>query len=318
MRFIASCLIFLTLASTAWSRTPPERRVALSFDDVPRQRGAFFTPDERTARLIAALREAGVDQAVFFITPGRLQNPDGVNGEAHIKAYVDAGHVIANHSYDHKHLADVTADDYLNDIDLAGKWLQGRPGLRPWFRFPYLDEGGNDKVKRDAVRRGLEARGLINGYVTADGSDWNLESLTVDAVKAGKTLDLDALRKLYVMSQMSGLAYHDELARRALGRSPMHILLLHETDLAALFIGDLIAELKLHGWTIVTADEAYTDPVKDIVTDVPYSAGTLTGSIAWQRDVKPPLWPIWMSTELIRLLFDRRVVKSEPVAEPPK
>jgi peptidoglycan-N-acetylglucosamine deacetylase len=138
----------------------------------------------------------------------------------------------------------------LNDIDSAELFLKGRKGYRPWFRFPYLDEGAEDKVKRDAVRAGLVARGLRNAYVTADGSDWNLEDLTIRAMADGKNLDMEALRRLYVTTQMSAVAYHDELERRTIGRSPAHVLLLHETDLAALFIEDLIKELQAHGWTI--------------------------------------------------------------------
>jgi peptidoglycan/xylan/chitin deacetylase (PgdA/CDA1 family) len=288
----------------------PERRIALTFDDIPRQRGAFLSPDERTDKLIAALKTAGVRQAAFFVNPGRLELPDGVGGEARIAAYVKAGHVIANHSFKHQRLSTVAPQDYLADIDQTEAWLRGREGYRPWFRFPYLDEGGRDKEKRDAVRKGLRERGLRNGYVTADGSDWNLETLTIEAAAAGKQMDMEALRKLYVTSQMSGVEYHDELARRTLGRSPAHILLLHETDLAALFIGDLVAELKRHGWTIITVDEAFSDAMGEIEPDVPFAAGTLTGSIAWERDVKPPLWPIWMSTVLVRDLFERRVVKA--------
>ena len=309
MRPLIILVSMLFSVSVAFANEP-ERRIALTFDDIPRQRGAFLAPDERTEKLVAALKAAGVEQAAFFVNPGRLSNPDGAGGEARIATYVAAGHVIANHSFSHKRLSEVTAEDYLTDIDATEAWLKGRAGYRPWFRFPYLDEGGPDKVKRDAVRQGLRQRQLRNGYVTADGSDWNLESLTIEAAKAGKEMDMEALRKLYVASQMSGVEYHDELARLTLGRSPAHVLLLHETDLAALFIGDLVAELKRHGWTIITADEAFADPVGKMEPDVPHSAGTVIGSVAWQNDVKPPLWPIWMSTGLVQFMFERRVIKN--------
>lgn len=316
MRLLAVFVTMLLCVSAATAHES-ERRIALTFDDVPRQRGAFFTPDERSKKLIAALKSAGVEQVAFFIIPGRLPNLDGVGGEDRIAAYVAAGHVIANHSFAHRRLSEVPAEQYLADIDATEVWLKGRPGYRPWFRFPYLDEGGSDKVKRDAVRQGLRKRRLQNGYVTADGSDWYLETLTLEAANAGKIMDTDALRKLYVSSQMSAIEYHDDLARRTLGRSPAHVLLLHETDIAALFIGDLVAELKRHGWKIITADEAFADPIRSLAPDVPFSAGTLTGSAAWQNNVKPPLWPIWMATGLVQFLFDQRVIKrpQEPAAE---
>jgi peptidoglycan-N-acetylglucosamine deacetylase len=286
-----------------------QKRIALTFDDVPRSAGAFFTPDDRTQKLIAALKQAKVKQAAFFLNPGRLADHDGKGGEARIAAYVAAGHAIANHSFSHPHLSAISADDYLADIDKASIWLKGRHGYRPWFRFPYLDEGGRDKAKRDAVRTGLAARGLRNGYVTADGADYNLEDLTIQAVKAGKTMDMKALRKLYVGSQMSAVDYHDELALLTLGRSPAHVMLLHETDLAALFIGDFVDELRRRGWTIVTADEAFADPIAMAMPDVPYSWGTLIGSMAWEKNIAPPLSPVWISTAMEDFLFETRVVK---------
>lgn len=274
-----------------------------------------MTPEERSGKIIAALRDGEIEQVAFFINPGRLDTPDGVNGEAHIAAYVAAGHVIANHTFSHPHLSKTNAEAYLADIDRAAAWLAGRKGFRPWFRFPYLDEGAADKEKRDAVRAGLRARGLINGYVTADGSDWHLEQLTLRAQAQGLAMDEKQLRRLYVASQMSGLEYHDQLARDTIGRSPIHVLLLHETDLAALFLPDLIAELRKQGWEIVTADEAYEDPIANAQPDVPYAWGTLTGAIAWERDVAPPLSPIWMTTGIMTHLFETRVIKAKLAPE---
>ncbi len=297
------------------SSTP--RRIALTFDDIPRNAGAFMTPDERTDRLIAALRDGGVRQAAFFINPGNLENPDGAGGEARIAAYVAAGHVIANHSYSHPHHNQLTSEEYLANIDRAEAWLRGRPGYRPWFRAPYLDYGYDNKAKFQALMSGLAQRGLRDGYVTADGSDWFLDGLTIDATREGKTLNMAALKRLYVGSQMSGIEYHDALAQRTLGRSPAHVMLLHETDIAALFIGDLINELKAHGWQIITADEAFADPMAQMVPDVPVFRGSMTGMLAWQRDIQPPLWPIWTGNAMIKAQFDERVVRPAQPAPAP-
>ena len=135
-----------------------QKMIALSFDDVPRGRGAFFTPEERTKRIIAELKEAKAPQAAFFVVPGVIGQGDGVGGAERIAAYVAAGHVIANHSNSHKRLSATDTAAYLADIDAAEIWLKGRPGYRPWFRFPFLDEGGKDKAKRDALRADLAAQ----------------------------------------------------------------------------------------------------------------------------------------------------------------
>ncbi|MGC6399717.1 polysaccharide deacetylase family protein [Sphingomonas sp. FW199] len=308
VRFLAALLLVLGLAAPVAAQ---DKRIALTFDDAPRDRGAFLTPDERTARLIDGLKRAGVEQAAFFVNPGFLSRPDGQGGEARLAAYVAAGHVLANHSFSHPALTDLTAEQYLADIDRAEAWLSKQPGHRPWFRFPFLNEGRADKARRDAVRAGLRQRGLTNGYVTADASDWNLEGMTIAAKRAGKSMDMDGLRDLYVRMHVDAAEAYDRIARTALGRSPAHVMLMHETDLAALFLPDLVAALRAKGWTIVTADAAYADPIAPLAmtVDVPSAQGTLTEAIAWEKGMPPPRWYEGNSSEVATRWFAEAVLK---------
>jgi peptidoglycan/xylan/chitin deacetylase (PgdA/CDA1 family) len=309
--FLAALLLTLGACASV-GPAPQAKRIALTFDDIPRAPGAFLTQEERTKRLIAALKKAGVRQGAFFVNPGFLADPERSGGEARIKAYVAAGHVLANHSFSHPQLGVTSADDYLADIDRAEAWLKGRKGRRPWFRFPYLHEGGTDKLKRDAIRAGLEDRGLQNGYVTVDASDWNMERQAIEARKAGKKIDMAALRDLYVQSHVDAAEFYDRLARQTLGRSPAHVLLLHETDLAAIYIDDLVAALRRAGWTIVTADEAFADPISSAMPDVPSARGTLTEALAWEKGLPAPRWYEFNDIAKANALFAERVLKEKP------
>lgn len=85
----------------------------------------------------------------------------------------------------------------------------------------------------------MRERGLSSGNVTADVSDWNLEAQAIEAPLADRQMDMDA--------QISCVEYHGKLARRTFGRPPAHVLLLHEADLAALFVPDRISEQRSHG-----------------------------------------------------------------------
>ncbi|MGH6696471.1 polysaccharide deacetylase family protein [Sphingopyxis sp.] len=285
-----------------------QKRIALSFDDAPRARGAFFTPDERTKHIIAELEKAKAPQAVFFVNPSAIGHGDGVGGEERIAAYVGAGHVIANHSNSHPHLSAMTADAYLADIDAAEVWLKGRPGYRPWFRFPFLDEGGKDKAKRDALRAGLAARGLRNGYVTAESSDWHLESLTREAVQAGKAIDGKALGDLYVTWHVEAAGFAGAMMQKTTGRQPVQMLLLHETDLAALYIGGLVRALRKAGWTVVSADTAYADPIGKEMPDTTVANGTLTEALAWAAGIPAPRWYRYNQTDLATAVFRAKVL----------
>lgn len=289
------------------------KRIALSFDDVPRGAGAFLTPDERTARLVETFRSRQVPQPVFFLNPVRIAHfGSGIDAPKRIAAYVAAGAVLANHTDSHPKLTKVSAEYFLTDIDRAEAYLktQGK-AYRPWLRFPYLDEGGPDKAKRDAVRAGLAARGMMNGYATIDGSDWNMEGQTIAAKKVGKAIDMDALRDLYVETHVQSADFGDDLARRALGRSPAHVLLLHETDMAGLFLDDLIDALRKDGWTIIGADEAYADPIHLERPDVAWTAGTLIEQIAWEKKLPKPRWYERNDVKIADALFAERVLHEE-------
>ena len=310
-RLVIAFLLVLVLAA-APAAAQDGKRIALSFDDIPRHPGGFMTPDQRTVALIAGLHEAGVEQAGFFVTTGNLDDDYGQGGEARIRAYAAAGHVIGNHSHSHTWLWQSEIADYIADLDRAEAWLADKPGKRPWYRFPYLDEG-RDLVRRDALRTALAERGLLNGYVTVDNFDWAVDDLARKAVEAGTEIDLAALGALYVETIVQTADFNDAVARETLGRSPAHVLLLHETDLAGLFIVELVEGLRAAGWTIITMDEAYRDPIARVEPDTLYLGGGRVAALA-NAAGRAPATLVHERTdeaELARLFEERVVLRGE-------
>ena len=309
--------LLLALLVLAFAPAPAAaKRIAFSFDDVPRQAGAFFTPDERTRRLIDGLRRGRVSQAGFFVTTGNLERPDGAGGEARIAAYVAAGHVIGNHSHAHPWLHRTDAADYIAGIDRAEAWLRGRPGYRPWFRFPYLDEGRRDLAHRDSVRAALAERGLRNAYVTVDNYDWHLDALANAARREGRAIDMDALRTLYTETLVGAAEFTDRMAVETIGRSPIHVLLLHETDIAALFIADLAAAFRAAGWEIVPIDDAYRDPIAAAEPDTWFLHAGRVAALAHIAGREPrTLFHERPEGDVLARLFAERVLHQAPAAE---
>lgn len=309
-RLLAAFLLVLTAFP---SSAQEGKRIALSFDDVPRQAGGFMTPDQRTIALIAGLHEAGVEQAGFFVTTGNLEKDDGKGGAARIRAYVAAGHVIGNHSHSHGWLWNGDVAAYIADLDRAEAWLADKPGKRPWYRFPYLDEG-RDPARRDALRAALRERGLSNAYVTVDNYDWAIDGLATKAVREGRALDRGALRDFYVETVVDTAEFNDRIARETLGRSPAHVLLLHETDLNALFIVDLVKGLRAAGWTIIPIDAAYRDPIAALEPDTVYLGGGRVAALANVAGRNPAslVHERTDEAELARLFEERVVVRSRP------
>jgi peptidoglycan-N-acetylglucosamine deacetylase len=244
------------LGMLAFAGPVAARELALSFDDAPLPDSALMTGEARAEAIMAGLAAAEVSHVVFFANPGR-ETP---GGEARLRAYASAGHFIANHSLTHPNLDDLSADDYVANAAAAEALLRPLPNYRPWFRYPFLSEGATEE-KRDAVRAGLARLGLKNGYVTINTWDWRLAGLLDEAAARGAHVDMRAMRGLYIETVVEAADRYEAIAKRFLHRSPRHVLLLHENDLAALYIADLVAALRADGWRIISPERAYRDRI---------------------------------------------------------
>jgi hypothetical protein len=162
---------------------------------------------------------------------------------------------------------------------------------------------------RDAVRAGLARRGLLNGYVTVDTYDWYLDSIANAARNAGQTLDMNALRDLYVRTVVETAEFEDRLALETLHRQPVQVLLMHETDLEAMFLPDAVRALRARGWRIATMDEAYRDPIASVAPDTRYLGGGRIAAIAAAagRIVRELIPPLNEEANILRL-FNERVL----------
>ncbi|WP_265561802.1 polysaccharide deacetylase family protein [Sphingomicrobium arenosum] len=308
------CIALAGLFATACATTQPaaaagDKLIALSFDDVPRTRGPWLSHDERTRRLIAALDEANVDQAVFFLNPGGITMEGKEGAGERIAAYVKAGHLIANHTQTHARLSSTDLDEWLAGVDAAEEWLEGREGYRAWLRYPYLDEGARDGAKRDASRRAIHERGLRKAWVSVNASDWVFESAAITYERENRPYDREALGAAYVDHHVAAAEFYAELAERVAGRPVPHMMLLHETDIAAFYVDDLVAALRAKGWTIVSPDIVYADPAYDAYPVTDWSGGTLFEQLAWQADLPEPRWFDGNNEEALKTMIDERIAR---------
>ena len=243
-------LMLLTSSSVA------SKELAITFDDSPRSASGYFDGPSRAETLLKALKESGVSQTVFFSVSSRLDS----EGKQRIQMYNDAGHIIANHTDTHPDFNKTSLSAFENDFLTAHTAFAPFSNFQKLFRFPYLREG-DTLEKRDGLRKLLKTQGYQNAYVTLNNYDWYIESLFQRAIKSGVEVDLNKLGQFYVNVLMESIEYYDQMAIKYLKRSPKHILLLHENDIAALYIDDLVLALKRNGWKIITPTEAYQDPL---------------------------------------------------------
>lgn len=150
--------------------------------------------------------------------------------------------------------------------------------------------------------------GYSNGYVTVDNADWYMDRMLQNAVKAGKKVNHDNLKQAYIDALWESIVFYDELAKKVIGRSPKHVLLLHENDLAALYINDLVDHIRSQGWVIISPLEAYRDPIGSAVPDTPINNNGRIAAIAYVKGYGGTKYGFYQSTKEVELLFAKRKV----------
>ena len=297
--FAATFLAIMTLSQ------PQAKQLAISFDDSPRTANGYLNGPERAHKLLAALKNNGVDQSAFFSVTSRLDS----EGRKRLKSYSDAGHIIANHTHTHPDLNKMSLHDYIAEIEQAHKALASYPTFKSWFRFPYLREGDTPE-KRDGMRVWFEQNDYLNAYITLNNYDWYIESLFQNAIKNHQQVDFEALEHFYVDTIIEGIDFYDGLANKYLSRSPKHVLLLHENDIAALFVGKLVQKLKKQGWEIIPITAAYDDKIADyhLERTLRYNPGRI-GEIALDKGMSKGLWHQTLDEDYLKQQFEQNVLK---------
>lgn len=230
--------------------------IALTFDDAPMPDSALMTGAQRTQKLIAALQASAVKDVLFFCTTKHIDK----KGDQRLQQYVANGFHLAHHSHSHESANILTHEAYLQDFVKADGILRKYKNFLPLHRFPFLHYG-KDVASIQALQKSIHQAGYEMGYVTVDNADWYLNHLMLKAFEEGNPQAVDVMRELYVNTLWNGIVFFDNLAKKTLGRSPKHVLLLHENDTSALFIADLVVKIRSEGWKIISPQEAYLDPL---------------------------------------------------------
>jgi len=254
---IAAVALGLGRVESASASQAPQ--MAITMDDFAWSGNSVrLTGDERNQAILKAFSSRSLKAALFV----RASNIDNDKGKVLLKDWDRAGHLIGNHSYSHWYYnsAKITSAAFEQDILRGEALLKDYPRFRKIFRFPYLKEG-ETPAKRDALRSFLSAQGYRTGHVTIDASDWIVDDRLRKRLTKDPNADLAPYRDFYLAHMWERAIYYDDLARRALGRSVKHTILMHFSLLNALFLGDLMDMFKSKGWQLIDAEAAFRDPV---------------------------------------------------------
>ncbi len=264
-------LALLCMASLVQAATP-DRRIAMTIDDLPWQRlDTRAEPElaERHAQLLAALNATGIP-VVGFVNAGKLvEQGEVVPARVQmLRDWLDAGAELGNHTWGHVDLHAVGLPAYTQDI------LRGEDTLRPllaergqvprWFRHPYL-RAGRSPAQRDALGVFLQQHGYRIAPVTVDNSEW-VWAFAYDTVRvselppAEREARLAQLRRGYIPYMLNKLDYYEAQSQQLLGRLPAQVWLMHANALNAATFEDLVAATQRRGYRFISLEEALQDP----------------------------------------------------------
>lgn len=232
--------------------------VSFTMDDPEVSESPIFSQYERNEKILEAFGSAKV-KAALFVCGMRIDNQ---KGKALLNSWDKAGHLIASHSYSHLYFNSkkITFETYRDDFLKVEQLISELKNFTKLYRFPFLKEG-DTADKRDQMRLALKERGYGQGYVTIDASDWYVDTRLRERLKSNPKADLKPYRDFYLNHMWDRSLFYSDLAKKVYGREIKHTVLIHHSLLNALFLKDLIQMYQEKGWKIISAKEAYEDPV---------------------------------------------------------
>lgn len=272
MRIHALIVLSLLAVFATAHAAEPDRRIAVTIDDLPWQR-MDSTPPARLrsghAALIAQLRQAG-GPVTGFVNEDKLEVDGAVQPErvAMLRDWLDAGADLGNHTYGHvdAHVVGIPAfEDAIVKGERVLRPLMAECGAAPrWFRHPYLRAGQTDTDKQ-AIVDFLAAHGYRVAPVTVDNGEW-VWAFAYERVLDGqpdtpeRAALLERLRLGYLPYMLNKLDYYEAQSQALLGYALPQVLLIHANALNGDAYGALVGGIRRRGYRFVTLDEAMRDP----------------------------------------------------------
>jgi len=261
---VRAAAVVLLLPISASAQAPP-RAVAITIDDLPRggdgSGRSFAAMWAMNERLLRPFKDGRIP-VTGFVNQGRAAEVGLDEFRRLLDLWLDAGADLGNHSHSHFNINNVPLAEYTADI------VKGEPVLRAaleargktlrYFRHPFLFTGPTAEIKA-GMQAFLDARGYRVAPVTIDDADYMYAALYT------RPEYRERVRREYVVYMESVVAFFEERSVEVVGREFPQILLIHDNELNADLMPDLLEMFRHRGYRFVPlvealADEAYRLP----------------------------------------------------------
>ena len=239
-----------------------KKKIALTIDDLPYV--ASFAPAkpkeglEITNLLLQHLKQNDVRATGFVIGDmiGEEEKRLDLVGKWH-----SDGHLLANHTYSHLPLSDLSSGDFekeviWNEEILAPYWGEN---TEKYFRFPYLDYGNTIEQRNKALDL-LYKHSYNIVPVTLDPKDYIYNKIYIEAWLNNDTETMQHTIDRYLGYTKKVVEFRERQAMHFFGRSVGLIMLAHANRINANNLGRVITFLKQSGYDFVSLSEILKEP----------------------------------------------------------
>jgi len=275
----------------------PRRAVAITIDDLPgggdRAGRTFDAVWSMNERLLRPFKEGRIP-VTGFVNQGRSAEL-GLDGVRRLlDLWLDAGADLGNHSHSHFNINDVPLADYTADIVKGEPVLRAALGARGmalrYFRHPFLFTGPTPEIKA-GVQAFLDAHGYRVAPVTIDDADYMYAALYT------RPEYRERVRREYVPYMESVVAFFEERSVEVVGREFPQVLLIHDNELNADLMPELLEMFRRRGYQFITLDGALADETYRLPEEY-VGRGGFSWIHRWSRtkglknrgEPDPPVW----------------------------
>ena len=258
-RMLAAAVVVAVLVGLTAHAQTPQRAVAITIDDLPKagdgSSPSFDAVYAINERLLRPFRDQRIPVTGFVNAHHELTlGADKLRRL--LDLWLDAGAELGNHTYSHPDVNQVALADYTANIvkgePLVRAALAARGRTLRYFRHPYLHAGPTPETKA-GLQRFLDDAGYRVAPVTLDNSDYMYAALYT------RPEQRERVRREYLPYMESVVEFFEKRSVELAGREFPQILLIHDNQLNADLMPDLLDMFRRRGYRFVSLDEALAD-----------------------------------------------------------
>jgi peptidoglycan/xylan/chitin deacetylase (PgdA/CDA1 family) len=253
LRWTVVALLLYTLSIACFATE--EREIAITIDDLPFVGSATNTPanlkrtQDRFMAIVKVLRDNNIPATGFAIGGAIAKNEWDL-----LETFRNQGFALGNHTYTHKSLGGMSAENYIADIARADEKLAQVMTEPKYFRYPYLAEGTG--IKKQKVLEYLTTHQYTVAPVTIDSKDYEFNAQFYRIPYRKRAQNIQQFKKRYLAYIWKQTLAAENRAKKIAGQPVKQILLIHANLLNSLCLEDVIHMYQQNGYTFISLADA--------------------------------------------------------------